>query len=545
MRSKHKNLSFEFIILLGLPLVTFAVSPWLSFDPINPIKMFFLISISLFALLKVKNFWLIIRSSFSKNFQILILFFLLALSAPLLFAPAPFSQQFWGYFGRNTGYLTYVSLLIILILSSVSQIKSFTSNFIKVSIFCGAVMSLYCLMQVLNIDPIEWKEKLAFGTFGNINFSSAFLGLSSIIAFSSIFTNNFSKMYKFLFLIILSNNIFLILKSNSIQGLAILAFGSAVSIFFIIRENFKSTILKSSYFVAFFLSSILALLSLFNLGPLAKFFYNNNIKFRQDYWEAGLELTFNYPLTGVGLDSYGDWYRYAREPDAALGENFDRISTSAHNVFLDLSSGGGFPLFLAYLSLILYTLKMVAKYVKSNNIVSIQFVSIFSAWCGYLLFTLISINNIGVAIWGWVINGLLIGLCRNSSDVNYPKTLKSRRSIPNLKIMAALILSLLLGMTPYKADLEFRNSLESGEMARIISTSSEIGSTTFHRETALIILDENGYKKEATLVAKDLLNYNSRSFIGWNFLYSTEPAKSPSRAKIMQNLILIEPRYKP
>ena len=543
MANKLKILQFEFIILVGLPLVTFAISPWLSFDPINPIKMFLLCSTSFLALLRVKNIWIFANTRLARNFLMLISFFFITLTAPLVLAPAPLTQQFWGYFGRNSGYLTYISLLVLLILSSASNLKSFYVNFIKIFIFCSLLTSIYCSIQLLNLDPIEWKSNLTFGTFGNVNFSSAFLGISSIIIFTSFFSNEFTKKFKILFLILIINNFYLIIQSQSIQGLAIFFFGVFVSILLIMRENFKNLVLNFSYSFVGFILSILAILAIFNSGPVAKFIFNDNIKYRHDYWEAGLQLTLKFPLTGIGLDSYGDWYRLVRDTNSAQGANFDRTSTSAHNLFLDLSSGGGIPLLVSYLLLVLYTLHVVIRYLRSNTQFNLQFVSILSAWCGYQVFTLISINNIGVAIWGWVINGLLIGICRGERVRSTDKT-PMDHSIAFKGLFIGIILILFLGLTPFRADADFRNSFESGNLSKVISTSSKLGTSTYHRETALIILNQNGLTEEASSMAKKLIDFNPRSYTGWQFLYSDIQNADLSQEVILKNLLNIEPRFK-
>jgi O-antigen ligase len=64
-------------------------------------------------------------------------------------------------------------------------------------------------------------------------------------------------------------------------------------------------------------------------------------------------MTIDNPIFGVGLDSYGDWYRRSRTIEATLRRGPDVTSNAAHNAFLDISSYGGFPLVLIYIVLII------------------------------------------------------------------------------------------------------------------------------------------------------------------------------------------------
>ena len=50
--------------------------------------------------------------------------------------------------------------------------------------------------------------------------------------------------------------------------------------------------------------------------------------------------------------------------------------------------------------------------IKKNRNFDPIFVSLFATWVAYLAQSIISINQIGIAVWGWIIGGLLFGYCR-------------------------------------------------------------------------------------------------------------------------------------
>ena len=78
-------------------------------------------------------------------------------------------------------------------------------------------------------------------------------------------------------------------------------------------------------------------------------------------------MTIDHPFTGVGLDSYGDWYRVSRTLAATLRRGPDITSNAAHNVFLDFSSNGGFPLLIAYLLILGLSLVSAIRVVRRTN----------------------------------------------------------------------------------------------------------------------------------------------------------------------------------
>ena len=114
----------------------------------------------------------------------------------------------------------------------------------------------------------------------------------------------------------------------------------------------KNLAMRTLYFMSGGVLFLLTSFALFNKGPLAPLIYQISIQLRGDYMHAGWEMTTLNPFFGVGMDSYGDWYRQARGEITTLRGSAERISNSAHNIFLDISSNGGFPLLISYLAIL-------------------------------------------------------------------------------------------------------------------------------------------------------------------------------------------------
>jgi O-antigen ligase len=89
-------------------------------------------------------------------------------------------------------------------------------------------------------------------------------------------------------------------------------------------------------------------------SPWAPFIYKSSITYRGDFWRAGWNMTLDNPLLGVGFDGFRDNYRLHQDLDTALRPIPDAVVDSAHNVFLDISTAGGFPLLFVYIILIFY-----------------------------------------------------------------------------------------------------------------------------------------------------------------------------------------------
>jgi type IV secretory pathway TrbL component len=92
--------------------------------------------------------------------------------------------QFFGVYQRQTGALTYISLAILLLSSSLASGKEFIKKFMRVVLIIGALLILYGNIQYLGLEPFPYVNAYTvnapIGTFGNSDFQSAFMGLIAL-----------------------------------------------------------------------------------------------------------------------------------------------------------------------------------------------------------------------------------------------------------------------------------------------------------------------------------------------------------------------------
>jgi O-antigen ligase len=111
-------------------------------------------------------------------------------------------------------------------------------------------------------------------------------------------------------------------------------------------------------------------------------------------------MGLNHPLFGVGMDSYRDYYFRSRDLVAAQREIAGASVDSAHNVILDMFSSGGFPLALIFILIQSLIFSSAIRTLKRMPEFDPLFVTIFAAWIGFQAQSLISINVIGLSVWG-------------------------------------------------------------------------------------------------------------------------------------------------
>jgi hypothetical protein len=183
-------------------------------------------------------------------------------------------------------------------------------------------------------------------------------------------------------------------------------------------------------------------------------------------------MMVEHPFFGVGLDGFGDWYRRSRTQSAAE-LNAGVVSDTAHNIPLDIGSGGGVPLLVLYLLILGLALNSIIRVVKRSQDFDPIFASIVAAWVAYQAQSLISINQLGLGVWGWSLTGLLIGFELNTRDklTNEPikfsgKAVKKKEQIPASALIiavAAAAIGSAISLPPYLAANKFYKALQSGD----------------------------------------------------------------------------------
>jgi hypothetical protein len=134
----------------------------------------------------------------------------------------------------------------------------------------------------------------------------------------------------------------------------------------------------------------------------------------------------NNPIFGVGIDNYGFFFKEFREFTYPLKYGFAITSSNAHNVFIQNFATGGILVGVLYTCLQILILYKGINLVKSTQgdrkLISLIFLA---AWLSFQAQSLISIDNIGISIWGWIFGGTIIGLSFTSNSAHNVSKRKS------------------------------------------------------------------------------------------------------------------------
>jgi O-antigen ligase len=510
----------------GVGLVTVFITPWSSYDPLNvPRVMILVVVASMAFFLLLPKF----KVSTLREYRFLVALlslFMVQMVLVFVIAPGDKLQQFFGAGGRHTGFLAYTALAIILIAAAFASSEKLLTLVVKSLGIAGALSILYGLLQSAGLDPIGWTNRYSsvIGFFGNPNFEAAFVGISASAISVFALAGGVSKVWKSLSLLYVFLALYVIYGTQSVQGFLVyvIGIGTAVVIFF-----FKTERLKKFRFIvlaAGFIGVVGVALDIFQKSPWKSILYAESVSSRGDFWRAGWRMALDHPFFGVGLDSYRDWY--FRNRDAVAASRFDAASytDSGHNILVDFSANGGFPLVLLYLGLIVLTLISAIKVFKRMEKFDPYFISIFVVWVGYQAQSLISINQISLAIWGWLTSGLIIGYEINtrkqSGSPAAGKSSKSNQSANvSLRIGAGLTVGLTLGLPAFLADTNFRSSIDSLNIERVNSSAYKWPQDVIRMNYVSRLFLENKLPDRALTVARDAVISYPENFEAWSIMY--------------------------
>lgn len=369
--------------------------------------------------------------------------FIFALIVAMLASNQSFYRSLIGTWGRNNGFIDSSSLIILFLTLSLGIGKNNPLWLLEVLVRLGIFNAIYGILQFLDADPITWinEDNNIILTLGNSNFASAFLGFTSIATFARLLNFSQNKFRYFLATISFIVQIFLIIESDAFQGLVISIL--SCSLIFGIWLRFKATprfrYLTHLYLISSAIAAILILLGIFNKGPFSKLLSGNfnSLHDRYYHWLAAKKMVSSNPLFGVGLDAYGDYYRRFRLQEAIdLRGTASSSTNNAHNVFAQLGATGGLTLLIAYLLVIGFVFVRAVRAFRVVGGNKLLVGTHMAIWFAYLIQSAVSIDKIGLAIWGWLSAGSLVGLSYSLEKENVENSPKKvvYKSIDLLKL---------------------------------------------------------------------------------------------------------------
>jgi O-antigen ligase len=484
--------------------------------------------------------------------------FVLAMVNSVLASKSPLSQNIYGVYGRQTAFIFYLVMAMVSLGASLLRESKSFDRIVRALFIAGGLNVIYCAWALAFGDFIGWSNPYGniLGLFGNPDFISAFLGMFIAGVVGYIVCPDRLWFVRVIGAATSLVAFYEIHKSHAIQGKAVTGAGLAIVGFYWVRSKFKSSIPTFTYLALVSAGAGLALAGALQKGPLTQYIYKTSVSLRGQYWQAAINAGTSHPFSGVGLDSFGDWYRRTRtEYAATILPGPGVMTNAAHNVLLDFFASGGWPLFITYLATIGLGLRAILKVTLRSNKYDGTFVALAATWTCYELQSVISINQAGLAIWGWVLLGALIAYEYSTRDFNAMVETDSSKSIkrpvksgsvfsPQLIGGIGAVIGVLIAVPPMTADMKWKSALKSQQLPNVeaaLQGGYMQPMSSARLAQAVQMFEQSKLPDQAYTYAKKGVEFNPDYSDAWKMLYYTSKSTEADKALAVKNMKRLDP----
>jgi hypothetical protein len=210
-------------------------------------------------------------------------------------------------------------------------------------------------------------------------------------------------------------------------------------------------------------------------------------------------------------------------------------------------------MFIAYIAILIIVAISIVKVTIRSREYNFTFVGLATAWICYQVQALISINQVGLAVWGWVTSGALIAYefstrsAQNepTSKMSARKTVKNNPLIsPQMLIGLGMVVGIIIAIPPLSGDIKWREALKSQNIDLVTAALTpgymNPGSSNLYT-SATHIFEQSNLPDMAYKYGKLNTEYNPNYFDAWRLLYALKNATPEDRKLAKEKMIELDP----
>lgn len=564
-RTSDKKIGRDLLVVCTV--ITLVFTPSLTIDAFNPSKFFVMCVGVSYLLLRYQSFVLdsFKRSRFGVFFAVGLI-----ISSIVLFANQySFTERLFGIDRRNFGFVTVVCFFALGFIASIARRSGYINSrsVFSALMISNLFVSMIFLLQLSGWAFTEFENNFGVlpSTLGNPNFLSSFLAISIVGILSWFFHPQTFTTWKPLAIVQVIVSLWIIGKTQSIQGFVALGIGVVVLIFFLLNKFLPSSI--------FLLVAVFVMVSiLVFVAGLFGFFWDLNdklpqtLRFRTIYWKIAIQMVQESPLLGSGFDSYLDNFRSHLKPEyvATLGDSV--ISDSPHNLYLDFFVSGGSLLGSYVLACLVLLLSRGLKKLnnrKESHLLINPDENLFAILIMFLAVAFISPFQLSLFIWLPVILGVATSYERQDSasslneESSFSKKSVSHVSSTILWMTVLVICNPVIAALPIVTEVRYRSAVLSGNFYdlkavalawpysgfRATAIASGMLNSSFARSESPDQTTQqqlNFIRSSAFDIMESSVITNPKNYESWLFLFQNAP-DSTVKSRALQALRIIDP----
>lgn len=317
-----------------------------------------------------------------------------------------------GDYTRYAGLAGYGGCVLV----ALAVLRVFLASDVRSLLWCiagaSAIVALYGALQVAGADPYDWAADGFAGTFatlGNANFLAGFLAIGLPIVVWVALDATLDRRLRFSALALVVLVVPVMVATKSVQGPVAGAAGLTVAGVVWWRtgivkldERVRRRLVAAMAVVAV----LLVIVALPELLDRLKGGIDGGLLERRAFWSAALSMAGDDPVTGVGLDTYGQHFLAARPAEHAL-TLFNTQAEAAHSVPLNMLATGGVVLAAAYLAVVVMTAIAAVRGLRRTSVDRSLLGALVGSWVAYQVQSLVSIDVPALAVLHFVLAGAI------------------------------------------------------------------------------------------------------------------------------------------
>jgi len=179
------------------------------------------------------------------------------------------------------------------------------------------------------------------------------------------------------------------------------------------------------------------------------------------------------------------------------------------------------------------------------------FVALATTWLAYQLQSIISINQIGLAIWGWVLLGALVAYeysTRTKSEIDDKNNKVKEKALifsPQLVGGVGVVIGALIAVPPMSADMAWKSGVKSQNVQQVEAalSPSYLKPRDSARLAQAVLLFENSKLPDlAYKYAKEGVAFSPNYFDAWRVLYSISKSTQEDKDLALKNMKRLDPK---
>jgi hypothetical protein len=207
---------------------------------------------------------------------------------------------------------------------------------------------------------------------------------------------------------------------------------------------------------------------------------------------------------------------------------------------------GGIFILIPFAWLVFLCFKSLASNFKESNSYNPEKVTIFAGWLGYLSQSLISVNQISLAVVGWSLTGVIIGNSKyylqaiREVDDEIQSQKQFRWKVRVQSGIVAIILCL-IAVPPFVQDFKFKKALSSGSAEKLSNASLFWPRNIYYLNMGSQLLRQNNLQEMAIVLSRMSVKINDRNIAGYLEIISNSSISEEEKLATLRHIRSLDP----